>query len=116
MDKIWKPLLENYEISNYGEIYSKKYNKLLTPWKTGKGYLKIDLGRSVRKYVHRLVAETFLTNNENKKTVNHIDHNKLNNRTDNLEWMTYKEQTCYDIKMGKRGTEKGDNGRFQKKD
>ena len=43
-------------------------------------------GRSVMKYIHMLVAETFIPNPEGKKYVRHKDGNLLNNRADNLEW------------------------------
>ena len=114
MEKIWKPLLDNYDISSDGEIYSRKYKRLLSPWLSGKGYVKIDLGRNVRDYIHRLVAETFIDNPENKPTVNHKNHNKLDNRVENLEWMTYKEQTADDIRLGLRGIENGPNGKYRK--
>lgn len=42
-------------------------------------------------YIHRLVAETFISNPESKKAVNHIDSNKANNNVNNLEWVTYSE-------------------------
>ena len=42
-------------------------------------------------YVHRMVAETFIPNPENKPFVDHIDTNKLNNNANNLRWVTYKE-------------------------
>ena len=43
-------------------------------------------------HIHRLVAEAFIPNLENKPTVDHIDRNKLNNVVSNLRWATYKEQ------------------------
>lgn len=45
--------------------------------------------------VHRLVADAFIPNPEGKSTVNHKDENKENNCADNLEWMTFAENTQY---------------------
>ena len=48
-------------------------------------------GKRTAKYVHKMVAETFLPNPENKEYVVHLDHNKLNNGLDNLKWATSEE-------------------------
>lgn len=97
--KIWKKLKyheENYSISSEGDIYSHFYNRLLTPNISHDGYkyysLKNNKGVVKSKKIHRLLAEHFIPNPENKPTVNHIDENKLNNSLNNLEWMTHKEQ------------------------
>jgi hypothetical protein len=110
----WQKINEFYSVSNSGKVYSHLTKKELKPWLTGKGYLKIDMGRNKRVYVHRLVAETFLPNPDNKPTVNHKDHDKTNNSLSNLEWATYKEQISHDITTGKRIIKKGKDGRFQK--
>lgn len=60
-------------------------------WKGNKGY---------SKYIHRLVAETFIPNPDNKEQVNHKNLNKLDNNMENLEWMTGLENTRHAIKNG----------------
>lgn len=92
----------DYTIDTNGIIYNKD-NRIIKGTKRGRGkYLSVHFrinGKSVFKTYHRLVAEAFLPNPENKKTVNHIDANKYNNRLDNLEWASNKEQVDHAFKM-----------------
>lgn len=86
----------DYEVSNLGRVcsFKGKYPKILKPGKNRYGYLYVILyngGKMIGKTIHRLVAEAFVPNPENKSEVNHIDEDKLNNVAENLEWVTRKE-------------------------
>lgn len=81
----------NYTISTDGIITNIKTNYVKKQWKGLNGYLHVDLqqdGMKKKFAVHRLLAIHFIPNPENKRTVNHIDGNKLNNQLSNLEWNT----------------------------
>lgn len=83
----------NYFITEDGRILNKSKNRFLKLYLNNWGYLWTKLGRKNGngKQVHRLVAQTYVPNPENKPQVNHIDGNKLNNHYSNLEWVTIQE-------------------------
>jgi hypothetical protein len=86
-----------YKITEKGELYNKK-GRLIKPRVTNSGYLKYYIyieGVYRNILAHRLVAETFIPNPNNKPCVNHKDGNKHNNCIDNLEWCTYKENALH---------------------
>ena len=119
MTEIWKDI-EGYEgcyqVSNLGFIKSlerviitkqglKKRHKerILKNTLFGTGYLCVPLTKNgTRKnyQVHRLVAQAFIPNPENKRTVNHKDSDKTNNCVENLEWHTHKENVNHSWKTG----------------
>ena len=85
-----------YYITNDGKCYNSNTGNYLKGQVNYKnGYLTYNLtlpdGRKKRCYAHRLVAIAYIENKENKKEVNHIDGNKLNNCIDNLEWVSSSE-------------------------
>lgn len=71
--------------------------RMLTPKKSGKyyGISLFDKPLSQRFYIHRLVAEAFIPNPENKPCVNHKNRDKFDNRVENLEWVTYQENSLH---------------------
>lgn len=118
MKEIWKDIANwegYYQVSNTGRVKSlhrKYYNgykmipkdeRILKQSKTGSGYCKLTLsrnGKSNYRMIHRLVAQAFIKNPENKRDVNHKDGNKMNNNINNLEWMTQLENARHAYKNG----------------
>jgi hypothetical protein len=91
----------NYYISENGEVLNQKKNRGLKQHLNNWGYYFTVLGRKTgHKFIHRLVAELYVPNPENKPEVNHIDGNKTNNHFLNLEWVTVKENIAHARKIG----------------
>lgn len=114
MQEIWKDVKgyeDIYQVSNMGRVRSLdiviearngriqyKKGKIMAINRYPNGYCYVNFcvnGKRTSQLVHRLVATAFISNSENKPEVNHKDENILNNRVDNLEWMTSKENANY---------------------
>lgn len=93
-----------YEVASDGSVWSNVgKRKQLTGKVCRTGYRMVVLtvnGKKIYKNIHRLVAENFLENPENKPEVNHKDGDKQNNSVDNLEWVTSSENQKHAIKAG----------------
>lgn len=106
MTESWKPISgfeQFYAVSNTGRVQNINTGRDLKPFVNDNGYGSVKLfnGKSKREAkVHRLVAEAFIPNPENKPQVNHIDRNKLNNNVSNLEWVTNKENFDHAVRTG----------------
>ncbi len=112
MQEIWKDI-EGYEglyqVSNLGRVSSSPRNgtilnkRILKNILSNSGYFLVDLSKNnIQKkvLVHRLVAKTFIPNPKNKLQVNHINGIKTDNRVDNLEWVTAKQNNLHARKIG----------------
>lgn len=90
----WKPVVgfeEYYSVSDEGQVWSNRRHKVLKPKVDRYGYKVVVLsvkGVVHHRTVHRLVAQSFIPNPNNLPTVNHINEDKSDNRSVNLEWMS----------------------------
>lgn len=94
---MWKKIKRNnnYSINENGEVRNDNTGQIKQPFINKKNnYLTVDLyknNKSEKVPIHRLVAEAFIENPDNKLTVDHIDGNRQNNSVSNLRWATYSE-------------------------
>jgi len=116
MKEVWKDIINFegiYKVSNLGRVKSLRrirtcahggFSKtiILKGRVNPDGYIHVSLHNKKIKdiSIHRLVALMFISNPENKPQVNHRDGNRQNNKVDNLEWVTIKENVCYSFTMG----------------
>lgn len=105
----WVPGYEGrYLVSDLGNVASVGFARGSEPYKVlsqtlcGAGYKKVSLRDGVRNrnvMVHRIVAMAFVPNPDNKPVVNHIDGNKLNNSSANLEWVSHSENCYHSVRV-----------------
>jgi hypothetical protein len=106
MSELWKPWPKNptYYVSTHGRVRSPRKILTLTTHHSNGGYLRVYVGggkkNQKQEYVHRMVAETFLPNIDNKPQVNHLDSDRSNNNIENLEWVTASENAQHGARNG----------------
>lgn len=102
---------EDYLVTDTGRVYSLKRRKYMKQHANNRGYIMVQLcknGKHKNLLVHRLVAQTFLDNPDNKAQVDHIDRNQNNNNVKNLRWVdNYENFNNRDISKVKQAGLKG---------
>lgn len=117
MAEVWRPVVGYeglYEVSDHGRVRSyvsrwgKRKKPVLLKGYIGKHYKTVMLCSNDHRavYIHRIVAEAFIPNPENKREVNHIDGNKLNNHKENLEWVCHSENMSHASRANLFGQQK----------
>ena len=99
----WRKVDLRYSVSEEGHVRNDKTGRQLNPVTTSNGYLQVSLrfsGKTVSEYVHRLVAKAFLQAKDGCDHVNHIDGDKKNNRSTNLEWCTQADNNRHAVRTG----------------
>jgi len=110
--KLVKGFENNYEIDQDGNVFNLKTGRQKMPTLLPVGYYSLNLyinNVGHWRYIHRMVAEAYLENPDNKPEVNHIDGVKTNNTVSNLEWVTRQENSLHAYKLGLSYQEKNLN-------
>jgi len=125
MQEIWKPAYNSKKwfVSNLGRIKNTNWKntgktRLVKQGTNLKGYKTVNInenGKQFPEMVHKIVAEAFIDNPDNKPQVNHINGIKTDNRVDNLEWVTNSENQKHAYKNGLQKRYKSNNNGKPKK-